>query len=118
MARTSTFKIIGITDDSHVCECCGKKNLKRVVVLEHIDTGNIVRYGTNCAIKSLGVKQEGIDLEIELRAKVQKMREHGFGLVAIRDYLPRSWQARIENDVLWVKGINTPIAKAAYLSKD
>lgn len=50
------FKMIGITDETNVCECCGKSNLKRVVVLEDIDTGSIVRYGCDCAARAMSVK--------------------------------------------------------------
>ena len=48
-------KVLSITDDTDTCECCGKTNLKRVVVLD-ID-GSIVRYGVNCAARATQMKK-------------------------------------------------------------
>lgn len=51
------FTFIGVSD-SETCECCGKTNLKRTIVLKS-DDGDIVQYGVNCAAKALrktGVK--------------------------------------------------------------
>lgn len=47
------MKIIAITDESDHCECCGKNNLKKVVVLMN-DDGDFVRYGVNCAARAMG----------------------------------------------------------------
>lgn len=47
----ATVKVLGVTDETTTCECCGKQNLKRVVVLD-ID-GNVVRYGCDCAARAL-----------------------------------------------------------------
>lgn len=46
----ATVKILAINDEQTVCDCCGKTNLKRTVVLE-LENGEIVRYGTDCAAK-------------------------------------------------------------------
>lgn len=48
-----TMQFVAITDETHVCDCCGKTNLKRVVVLKTED-GEYVRYGTTCASRVLG----------------------------------------------------------------
>ena len=45
------FKVLGITDERDFCECCGKKNLKRVVVLQN--GTDVMYYGTDCAAKAL-----------------------------------------------------------------
>lgn len=49
---------IGITDESDVCECCGRRGLKRVVRLAVLDAdGNRedeVRYGVDCAARAIG----------------------------------------------------------------
>lgn len=42
------MKILGINDEVTTCECCGRTNLKRTVILES-ETIGIVRYGTDCA---------------------------------------------------------------------
>lgn len=48
------YIIAGITDERDTCECCGKTNLKRVVVLLDLDTDEYVFYGTTCADRNTG----------------------------------------------------------------
>lgn len=45
------IKLLGIVDDGD-CECCGKRDLKRRVVLD-ID-GDVVKFGSECAARRLG----------------------------------------------------------------
>jgi hypothetical protein len=45
------MKILGINDEVTTCECCGKTNLKKTVVLG-TETGEL-RYGTSCAARAL-----------------------------------------------------------------
>lgn len=45
------MKVLGITDTVTTCDCCGKKNLKRTVVLD-TETG-VLYYGTSCAAKAM-----------------------------------------------------------------
>lgn len=54
-----TAKILGINDETNTCEHCGKTNLKRVVIIQ-LDSGEIVRYGVDCAARALG-KRTGKD---------------------------------------------------------
>lgn len=61
------FRYLGITDESDSCDCCGKTGLKRVVGLEHIDSGEVVRYGTSCAARALGTRYA--DRELKAAAK-------------------------------------------------
>ena len=42
------FKVLGVDDSVSVCDCCGKSNLKKTVVLEN-DGGEILHYGSDCA---------------------------------------------------------------------
>lgn len=50
----------GITDECDTCECCGRTNLKKAVMLFVLDEdGNrdeLVYYGTTCAAKALNVR--------------------------------------------------------------
>jgi len=41
------MKVLGITDEITVCDCCGKKGLKCTVVLGR--DGETVHFGRNCA---------------------------------------------------------------------
>jgi len=64
-------KILAITDETHTCECCGKTNLKRVVVIEKAD-GQIVRYGTTCAANAMLVTKSTGNWLVELKAFADK----------------------------------------------
>ena len=57
----SNFKVLGVNDDRDFCECCGKEGLKKVVWIEHCDTGDVQHFGTSCAaspVKGFGLKKE------------------------------------------------------------
>lgn len=61
------YKLLGITDETTTCECCGKTNLKSVVVLQMVDGGEIVRYGSQCAAKALrGNGYKGVRADVLL----------------------------------------------------
>lgn len=47
----SDLKFIGVTDERDACDCCGKTNLKRVVVFEDSE-GQFQFRGTSCALKT------------------------------------------------------------------
>lgn len=50
MGVNNAAKIIGISEEVTTCECCGRSNLKRTVVL---DLDGAVRYfGCDCAAKA------------------------------------------------------------------
>jgi len=42
------WKLLGIDDEVETCENCGKRGLKRTMVLEPIDGGGIIHVGTTC----------------------------------------------------------------------
>lgn len=70
-----TMRILGITDEINVCECCGRVNLKCTVALDRCDgegnaTGDIVHYGRDCAAKAiLGNNKTGSIKIVEATAK-------------------------------------------------
>lgn len=58
--KISGYRVYGINDDHHVCSCCGKRNLKKVVWMAALDeTGSEFTdpepYGVDCAAKLLKV---------------------------------------------------------------
>ncbi len=65
------MKILAITDETTTCECCGKTNLKRVVVIEK-DNGDVVRYGSDCAAMSFRRSKRDFDTAVDLLKYVQK----------------------------------------------
>lgn len=91
---TATSILLGITDDSSVCECCGKQNLKRVAVIE-LANGSVVRYGRDCAARELGKKfAVNIDSLVEIKAYIAK------------------WEQKYTADIV-VKGINNKLGYSA-----
>lgn len=70
------MKLLGITDETDTCDLCGKTNLKRVIVLETEDGGE-VRYGSDCAAHALMGKKSATNNRIILdRARaIQFLRD-------------------------------------------
>jgi hypothetical protein len=67
-----TSKLLGISDDQTVCDCCGKRNLKRTAVIELAD-GSIVHYGRDCAARELGKKfVVNVDSLVEIKKYISK----------------------------------------------
>ena len=60
--------ILGTTNDITTCECCGKTNLKKTVVLD-VD-GAVLHYGIDCAGRAiLGAKSAKNSAIIDKRAR-------------------------------------------------
>jgi len=72
------FTVAGITDERDVCDCCGRANLKRTVVL---DDGEEFRfYGTSCAAVALGRdRSDAGSVERLARERAQVRRSSRFG---------------------------------------
>ncbi|GAA0934159.1 hypothetical protein [Pseudonocardia zijingensis] len=62
-APAPAFRYIGTTDETNVCEDCGRSDLQRAVVLALLDAdGNVedrVRYGSDCAARALSIRGGG-----------------------------------------------------------
>lgn len=52
-----------ITDEVTTCDCCGRADLKRTVLMR-LDCGGLVNYGTTCAARNSGKDQRQIKKEI------------------------------------------------------
>jgi len=64
-ATHKVFAVRGMTDDTHVCELCGRDDLTRAVILAELDTegaptGDVVYYGTDCAARAAGWTQSEV----------------------------------------------------------
>lgn len=69
------FKVLGITDERSVCDCCGKSDLKRVVAIQNEETSVVGYYGTTCALnpnKCFGITKKDIS-NVEKEKKEQKI---------------------------------------------
>jgi hypothetical protein len=64
------FKMIGISDEVLECEYCGKTDLKKTIVLEDTESGEICYYGSECASKALA--KRGISIP---KAKLEKQAD-------------------------------------------
>ena len=55
------FKVLAVNDEKDFCQCCGKKDLKKVVWIEDQIEGDIQHFGTICALhpkKAFGQDRE------------------------------------------------------------
>lgn len=102
----TTVKFLAITDETTVCECCGKKNLKCVVVLELAD-GSIVRYGTDCASKAFRSSKVHFQSSVDIFAYVQKWLnktpDYTLEVVAKGIQNKLGFNAKVENGKIYVK---------------
>lgn len=60
----TSFAIKGTTGDITTCECCGRDDLKRTVILAPLDAdgnanGDVTHYGSECAARAMGRRGEG-----------------------------------------------------------
>ena len=69
MTAATITHILGISDERTDCECCGRSNLKRTIVLS-IRTANgdesVVYYGTDCARRTLGLSAKRAREAVEI----------------------------------------------------
>src|SRR5688572_10141384 len=101
------MKILAITDETSTCECCGKTNLKKVVVLQKED-GSVVRYGTDCAARAQGRKSNAVKVEVETAELVQRMLAKFAPEVAVKALHNRGFMgAKVEGQYLVIA--NTPV---------
>lgn len=86
ITETAIFHVRGITDEVSTCDCCGRTDLKRTVVLESEATG-IVHFGTDCASRAMATKMsrkafETVATAASFAAKhgaTAAVRKFGFG---------------------------------------
>lgn len=82
-------RILGITNDITTCECCGKSNLKKTVVLDFGDA--VKHYGCDCAAKAIcGNKKD------------RKMVEHRATAIAMAtQWLAAGHDAQKVKEAIW-----------------
>jgi hypothetical protein len=68
---TIPYKILGVSDDITTCDNCGKTNLKRTVALEK--DGHVVHFGTDCAGRACGKRQDIVKANAEGVAFAQRL---------------------------------------------
>jgi hypothetical protein len=73
------YRIVGISDEVITCECCGRDNLKKTIVVMDLE-GNERYFGSNCASKYLKVKSKEVnervrELEVAKKQKEKELKE-------------------------------------------
>lgn len=86
------MKVLGITDEINVCECCGKTNLKRAVALETA-SGEVVHYGVDCADRAINGKGT--------RSGAAYIRKQGEAMALARKWLAAGHEAKVVAKGLW-----------------
>lgn len=64
----TTYTVLGVNDDADNCECCGKTGLKRVVWFRRDDTGQVLHFGTTCALNP----EKGFGIDRQITAALNK----------------------------------------------
>jgi hypothetical protein len=90
--QTPRFRYLGTTDVTHVCEKCGKDELRKVVMIvpldaEGNDDGEPAYYGSTCAARALGVKGGGRAVSKAAEyARLKTLMEAHSGRATLRKY--------------------------------
>lgn len=92
------YKLLGISDETDTCEVCGKRHLKRILVLEDKETNAVIRCGTDCGSRLLYDAKSGI------RVKESVLNDEHKHLSIIK-----GWRDKGYDDDTIIKGIQNKI---------
>jgi hypothetical protein len=81
--ETTMYKVLGTNDETTTCECCGRTDLKKTVVLSNGD--HEVRYGTECAARLLKVSKNDVAKSVRAADRERVQSE-------IRESARRDWE--------------------------
>ena len=117
-------RALGIEESVTTCDCCGKSNLKHTIVIE-LDDGDIVHYGSVCAVRNTGKARAVINTEI--KAETKRVREVAASelraspeWMALRDKLaarPRNLIGRAALDFILQEDVAETQARARIAAK-
>lgn len=89
-------KVIGISDEVTTCECCGRTNLKRTVVIS--DGDGEVYYGTECAARAMNLSKAKVESELSMlrraaiyTAERERNIQHNREMEEYRLWLPKTY---------------------------
>lgn len=82
------YVVVGTTEEWDACDCCGRTNLRRYVVMRDVD-GEYFRFGTSCAARLEGVpaaevRREARAADAQARAEAEAARRCRAALKADR----------------------------------
>lgn len=69
------FRVLGTSDEHDTCELCGRTELKRTIALEHVDTGEVVYFGTDCAARAAGWTERELSTRVRAAEQERAARE-------------------------------------------
>ena len=69
-------KFLGIEEIEMVCQFCGKKEIGKAFAFLDLETGNVVRFGSQCAKKALGFSTKS-KMGEKLRSDIEKDFQEG-----------------------------------------
>ena len=86
METAKTYKVIGISKDIQKCDCCGKEDIKKTVVMENMNDGTINYFGTTCATKINGFSYTKLNKvkfvldsnQLELVIRINRIKRNNF----------------------------------------
>lgn len=67
------YRLVGVTDERDSCDCCGRTDLKRVVVLH--DGDDHVFFGSHCAARLLGKPVRDVNREANAAQRRREQAE-------------------------------------------
>jgi len=99
------YKIMGITDEVTACDCCGKTNLKRTVVLDN--GSGIVHFGVDCAAKAMSRKSNVIREQADAMRIANNWLAKGYDAktVASGVWNKLGFQAYVKNNRIIIQGV-------------
>lgn len=86
--KAAQFILIGWSDIS-VCECCGRSDLERTMLVKDLD-GNLFHFGAVCGARKLGKSSSSVS---QIKASVDKAAE------SRAFFLARHWATRFIDDM-------------------
>jgi hypothetical protein len=105
---SAQYEVIGCNDEQTTCDHCGRQGLKRTVILRSLDDGEVVRFGSDCALRAAAVP--GVQTKSQLDRKVyaaqveteQISSRYGQAVAVLADpeRIARNWAVRV-NSPFW-----------------
>jgi hypothetical protein len=117
---SAQYEVIGCNDEQTSCDHCGRQGLKRTVILRSLDDGEVVRFGSDCALRAAAVP--GVRTKAQMDRKilvaqtevesVRREYEQAVAVLADPERLLRCWAVRVDSP-FW-NAVWTPADERCY----
>ena len=95
----SSYTFLGTSRDVHVCDACGKKDLRRTFVVSEDEGGETMYLGADCAGKALGLSGTPRALALKLRSLEKRRGTKAAPKIKNREDVPRVIEGEIDGAV-------------------